>query len=258
MMPRQGEDPQAHGHDAYPRPTRNAYTDPLTYPGTWPDGSGLLVDGRFDAVEPGELDTHLGALTVPLLAERLPVLAVGSNASPVQLRAKFARQGRASQDPLVIPMTLVRVDGLVAGISAHVSRPGFVPATPVAAAGVMASLFVVWLTPPQLEVVDATEPSYDRVPLGPEYIVGGAGLGRGERRIQMYASRHGYLVDTTQRPRRLGTQRDLIRDLLGESAMLRRLAGSTPDHWLVTMKDPATRRRARDIWAEEGRVGATM
>jgi hypothetical protein len=70
----------------------------------------------------------------------------------------------------------------------------------------------------------------------------------------MYASRYGCLMDADRRPRRLGQQRDLIRDLLAESAMLRRLAGSTPDHWLVTMKDPAARRQARDIWAVEGRV----
>jgi hypothetical protein len=240
-------------------PTPSAYTDPMSYPGSWPAGSGLLVDGRFDAVDPGEMDLHLRTREVPSLAERQPVLAVGANAAPVQLRAKLAQPGRAAQVrrttvPLVVPMTLVRVCGLVPGVSAHVSRPGFVPATPVAVAGATSSLFVVWLTPTQLEVVDATEPSYHRVGLGPEFAVSGAGVRLGSGPIHMYASRYGCLMDADRRPRRLGPQRDLIRDLLAESAMLRRLAGSTPDHWLVTMKDPAARRQARDIWAVEGRV----
>ncbi len=228
----------------------NAYTHPLTYPGTWPTGSGMLVDGRFDTLEPAGMDRFLRARNLPVLADRQPLLAVGSNAAPAQLRTKFSRAGYAGQ---VVPMTLVEVRGLVPGVSAHVSRPGFVPATPVPTAGT-SSLFVVWLTPDQLAIVDATEPSYDRVPLGAEFPVSAEGSFDCDGRVQMYTSRHGFLLDPSRTPRRLRPQRDLIQDLLAESDALRDLAGPTPDQWLEAMRDPLARRRARDIWADEGRV----
>ncbi|MER6082084.1 hypothetical protein ABT156_27935, partial [Streptomyces sp. NPDC001833] len=115
---------------------------PLTYPGVWPTDSGLL-DG--DRLLPLDRLVHDG--------DRVPVLAVGSNASPAQLQHKMAESGVIGQ----IPMVRTRVSGLDVGVSAHVSRLGYVSASPVASPSAVRELFVLWLDGRQLGVVDASE-----------------------------------------------------------------------------------------------------
>ena len=260
------------------------YSAPLTYPGTPPAGPGLLIDGEFRDVPPDGLDDLLTARSLPGLAKRQPVLSVGSNASPAQLRRKLRRAQAARGTPapttvaptavaqaavaqaavapllaaplLVVPMTVVHVHGLAAGVSAHVSRPGYVPATPVAADGAVSRFFVLWLDADQLIAIDATEPNYRRVPLGPRFEVSGPEHNVVGRRLHLYASRHGCLVDAPHHPRRLLAQPDLIRSLVEESPALRALAGSTPEDWLEAMRTSATREQARVIWTTEQRVSA--
>ncbi|RKS07852.1 hypothetical protein DFP74_3538 [Nocardiopsis sp. Huas11] len=149
---------------------------PLTYPGTIPDGSGVLLDRSYVALRPeagrpaGEwtaafdddggstLEGVLARLGRAPMADRHPVLAVGSNAAPAQMRRKL--RSRALEP--VVPMTLADVDGIAPGFSAHVSRPGYVPAAPVARPG-RRRLFVLWPDQAQLEAIDATEPNYRRL-----------------------------------------------------------------------------------------------
>ena len=100
---------------------------PLTYPGAWPAASGLLHGDRRFPLE------HL------VYDDRAPVLAGGSNACPGQLRHKMAESG------------------LDVGVSAHVSRFGYVSASPVKAPRALSELFVIWLDRRQLEVIDASE-----------------------------------------------------------------------------------------------------
>ena len=227
------------------------YQRPLTYPGTPPPSSGLLVDGDFRAVEAGVLDNCLRSLRLPRLDDRLPVIAVGSNASPAQVRAKFRR---ARREQVVIPMTTVRVKGVVAGVSAHVSRPGYIPATPVVAEAEESRLFVLWLDSDQLGVIDATEPNYNRVVLDDRFALTETEPLRCRNRFHLYASKHGCLLDPAGSPRRLTPQPALIRTLLAESEGLRALAGPAPADWVRSMKDAAVREAARTTWITDRRV----
>ena len=89
---------------------------PLLYPGAWPADSGLL-DG--DQLLPLDRLVH---------DDRVPVLAVGSNACPGQLRHKMDAFGITSP----IPMVKVQVTGIDVGVSASDTsprRPSKPPAT---------------------------------------------------------------------------------------------------------------------------------
>ncbi|ELS51297.1 hypothetical protein STVIR_7771 [Streptomyces viridochromogenes Tue57] len=114
---------------------------PLLYPGAWPEDSGLLDGNRLLPLDRLVYD------------DRVPVLAVGSNACPGQLRHKMAEFGITAP----IPMVKARVTGIDVGVSAHVSRMGYVSASPFDAPAVVRELFLVWLDAEQLAVIDATE-----------------------------------------------------------------------------------------------------
>ncbi|AIJ17367.1 hypothetical protein ACQ9AR_03880 [Streptomyces lividans] len=226
--------------------------EPLLYPGAWPRESGLLDGDRLLPLDRPVYDEEDG---------RVPVLAIGSNASPAQLRHKMAEFGIDSP----IPMVRSRVTGLDIGVSAHVSRMGYVSASPVGAPGTVRELFVLWLDAEQLAVIDASEGvpmaggNFDRVWLpapdvrvepGDGSVLGGA---------YAYVNRHGVLHDGTGAPRRHpGAQRPLITELLHGSARLRELFGATPEEFSARAR--ADRRlcdRGTRLFAEEGRVTAS-
>ena len=129
-------------------------TEPMTYPGRIPDTSGVLIDAKFHSVraaagaEPEQWHMSSTLLSKVLqqhggspMSARVPVVAVGSNAAPSQLVRKFATR---SVRPLV-PVTLSDVSNLVPGVSAHVSKPGYIPAVPVKVPGAASRLSVLWL-----------------------------------------------------------------------------------------------------------------
>ncbi|MGW1782350.1 hypothetical protein ACWCQQ_24910 [Streptomyces sp. NPDC002143] len=215
---------------------------PLSYPGAWPAGSGLL-DG--DELLPLDRLTHPG---------RTPVVAVGSNASPAQLRHKMAEFGITSP----VPMVKARVTGVDVGVSAHISRLGYVSASPVAAPGVTTELFVIWLDAEQLEVVDATEPNYDRVLLpAPGFRVE---LENGEALLDAFAyvNHHGVLHNGSGAPRSHPGQRALITELLAASPALRRLFGATPEEFCARARaDARLCERGTRLFTEEKRVTAS-
>ncbi|GAA0387281.1 hypothetical protein [Streptomyces luteireticuli] len=212
--------------------------------GTWP-----VVDGA------GPLDAVLGALGAAPAGRRLPVVAVGSNASPAQIRHKLVGAGL----PAVVPMVPVTVRGVGVGCSAHIGRAGYVAAAPYADPDAEGPLVVGWLDPAQLAVVDASEVHYRRVPLPgaayPMTLPSGARLGG----AQVYVSRHGVLLDpATGRPRPGGgDQAALLRALLAASPRLRALLGPDPVTWTERARgDDAVRERGARIFAEEGWVRA--
>jgi hypothetical protein len=236
---------------------------PLTYPGVVPDGPAVLVTGagvldiRPSRTAPlGEWRVRLGddedqpldqALRVPA-ADRIPVLAVGSNAAPAQVRRKLADRGWV----IAVPITAVKVDGLSVGVSAHVSRAGYLPATPVLDPSVKNSLmWVTWLAPDELAAMDETEPNYDRmrvprscpVRLASGQVVSGCWL---------YVSRHGHLVERSGRPRALTDQARLISGLLAEFPPLAELAGTSPGEWLNRVRDEQVRDDIRDLFRSAG------
>ncbi|MFJ3640637.1 hypothetical protein ACIPRD_12860 [Streptomyces sp. NPDC090108] len=190
---------------------------PLLYPGAWPTGSALLCGDRMLPLDRLVHD------------DRVPVLAVGSNACPGQLRDKIGRFA----DDRSVPMVRTRVSGLAVGVSAHVSRMGYVSASPVRSPGSSAELFVLWLTPWQLAVVDASEgvplpdgnfrrawlPSADvRVVLTDGRLLPG---------VHAYVNAHGVLRNAEGAPRDHPGQWPLLEELL-EHAELRELFGDTP------------------------------
>lgn len=145
---------------------------PAGYPWAEPVRPGLLVLDEFT-----ETATTLSETTADeeLLSGRVPVAAVGSNASPTVLRAKL---GALLRTGLPVARATVRYLGI--GHSAHVSTRGYVAAAPFRRAGA-APVTVAWLDAAQLEAMDATEPNYRRVRLPQDMVCrrGAPGLGAG-------------------------------------------------------------------------------
>ncbi|MEU5226719.1 hypothetical protein AB0G55_29455 [Streptomyces toyocaensis] len=230
---------RALGLDEAPR------THPLLYPGAWPRESGLL-DGH-----------RLLPLDRLVYEDRVPVLAVGSNACPGQLRHKMAGSGIVT----ALPMVRARVTGVGIGVSAHVSRMGYVSHSPVAAPGTVRELFVLWLDARQAAVIDASEgvprpdgnflrawlPAPDvRIELADGSVLPGA---------HAYVNRHGVLHDGSGVPRAHPGQRPLLTDLLANVPGLRELFGASPEEFCARAR--ADRRlcaRGTRLFAEKGMV----
>lgn len=240
---------------------------PLTYPGTAPDDPAVLVtetsllrvhpartapigtwpvevDGTADRppVDHVLLEHHGGPM-----ASRVPVLAVGSNAAPAQIRRKLA----ATREPTIVPVTAVTVTGLSVGVSAHVSKAGYVPATPIPDPSAESSMWVTWLTAGELAAMDKTEPNYDRIPVprtcSVELLPGQAVSG-----CWLYASRHGFLTETSGEPRKLIDQPGLISRLLADFPVLVSLAGASPEEWVDRTRDERVRDGIRDLFRAAG------
>ncbi|WP_191971424.1 hypothetical protein [Streptomyces luteolifulvus] len=221
---------------------------PLLYPGAWPRESGLL-DG--DRLLPLDRLVH---------TDRSPVLAVGSNASPAQLRKKMAESRIASP----LPMVRTRVTGIGIGVSAHVSRLGYVSASPFNAPADVRELFVLWLDAEQLAVIDASE----GVPL-PLGNFRRAWLPAPEVRIELadgvtlpgvyaYVNRRGVLHNGGSEPRTHPGQRRLLTELLLGSARLRRLFGVTPEEFCARARaDRRLCEQGTRLFAEEKLVTAS-
>ncbi|MFD5271835.1 hypothetical protein [Streptomyces sp. NPDC058335] len=209
------------------------------YPGVWPTESGLLDGDRL---------LPLDRLTFP---DRTPVLAVGSNACPGQLRHKMAAFALTSP----IPMVRTRVTGIDVGVSAHVSILGYVSASPVHAPGVTRELFVIWLDTEQLAVVDATEPNFDRVRLPEASVRIGLDDGGTLSGVFAYVNRHGVLHSGDGVPRGHPGQHSLITELLLGSTELRRMFGVTPEEFCVRARaDARLCERGTQLFAKERMV----
>ncbi|MFS8199824.1 hypothetical protein ACLVWQ_14195 [Streptomyces sp. CWNU-52B] len=222
---------------------------PLVYPGVWPAESGVLDGDR------------LLPLTRLTFTDRVPVLAVGSNASPAQLRLKLRQYGLSSSR---LPLVKARVTGLEIGVSAHVSTMGYVSASPFGAPGHTRDLFVTWLDAAQLAAVDESEgvtrPSgaYDRVPLPATGFRVELESGEPLDDAQLYVNRHGVLHDGTGAARRHPGERRLLTELLAESPGLRKLFGSTPEEFCSrTRADPRLAAEGTRLFAREGRTTAS-
>ncbi len=194
---------------------------PLLYSGAWRSDSGLLDGDRLRPLD------HL------VHDDRVPVLTVGSNACPGQLRHKMDHFGIRTP----VPMVKTRVTGIDVGVSAHVSRMGYVSASPFHAPDAVRELFVIWLDPEQLAVIDTSE----GVP-APHGNYGRAWLPRPDVRIELadgstlpgafaYVNRHGVLHDGSEAPRTHPGQQALLTELLLGSPRLRELFGVTPEQF---------------------------
>ncbi|MDN0196469.1 hypothetical protein [Streptomyces sp. S.PNR 29] len=221
---------------------------PLLYPGAWPRESGLLDGDR------------LLPLDRLVYEDRFPVLAVGSNACPGQLRHKLDQFGITS----ALPMVKTRVTGVDVGVSAHVSRMGYVSASPVNAPDAVRELFVLWLDAEQLAIIDASE----GVPL-PAGNFHRAWLPAPDVRFKLadgttlpgayaYVNRHGVLHDGTGVPRTHPGQRALLTELLVEVPRFRELFGVTPEQFCARARsDRWLCERGTRLFVEEKLVTAS-
>lgn len=187
------------------RPTSAPQFRPLEYPGAWPESSVVITDSemwpilnrdggplswvslpasrvgscrvqipsdsptraRFSEAAAPHVVSILEELHAVSIDARVPLLAIGSNGSPSQLRNKLLDRDA----PLVVPSIRAKVTGLAVGYSAFVAPYGSIPSTAFADPGATATVSVQWIDPILLRQIDASErPRYRRVWLdGREY-----------------------------------------------------------------------------------------
>ncbi|HEY9368950.1 hypothetical protein [Streptomyces sp.] len=258
--------------------------NPLIYPGAWPVESGLLYQNRYLRLRPKQdrrlakwlveqppggfrgtssrmgpvpLNYALMCANEPQIGERYPVLSIGSNACPAQLRHKMDGVGVSS----TVPMVRVRVTGIRVGASAYVSPMGYVSASPFHAPGHIADLFVTWLDAAQLEIVDHSEGiftaggEYDRVLLRPSDIPVEMPSGELLGGAYLYVHRYGVLHDGSGTPRAHEGEVPLLEALLSESRQLREWFGSTPEEFSTAARgNEQLCEKGTRLFADEGRV----
>ena len=130
-------------------PNFSSFNRAIKYPYFAPDYSFSFYKGKF--VKGISHD----------LTNRIPVLSVGSNRSPYQLKRKFS----LNQDICVTPAILIDSDIVYA---ASLSAYGSMPATQWPSKGTKVELNVLWLTEEQLNIMHLTEAigvAYDFVKL---------------------------------------------------------------------------------------------
>lgn len=174
---------------------RNPSEHPLSYPGQSVPSSCLLLDWWLYPLRPGyghsieqwgvkhdggplplsgtdALGAAIAVAGATPMTRRVPIVAVGSNASPAQLVHKY-RHHRVDQHN-AIPITRIETPSLSVAHSAHVSASGYVPFIPVLSdSGITqsATLYVLWLDSEQLQTMDESEPNYTRVTVSPSAAV---------------------------------------------------------------------------------------
>lgn len=230
----------AHVRDYGPVPL----LEPLAYPGRWVTAAALL-DGDVLRPLPGACPTAEPG--------RVPVLAIGSNGAPAQLSHKL----RAGGTSRAVPLEPVRVAGLGVASSGHVSRAGYVAASPYLAPDATSCPLVTWLDEEQLALVDASEhPNYWRVFLPADAVrvarVDGSRLpGTG---VYAYVNARGLLGRGDGTLRAAADQRALLTELLAESAALRVLCGGDgPDDWVRRARaDSRFAATATEVFRDEG------
>jgi len=203
---------------------------PWDYPGQLPAYSGLLAGDSYKRLTPKKqrrlgqarvekrtgksdcLNHVLLTSNVAPVDSRHLVVSIGSNASPAVMRRKLRQQGVNG----TIAFIQANVSGLRVGHSAHVSRPGYIPAAPVREPSATTPAVVSLLDAEQLACLDATEPNYTRTMLTAE--VCQLELEGGERPASffLYVSKHGVLAPPGQEPLGLMSQPDVFERLHSE------------------------------------------
>ncbi len=112
------------------------------YPYPAPEGDFFMRDGLPHLVEEG--------IPASDLKGRLPVLSVGSNRAPLQLRRKFGTDA-------LVPVTSCVLKDCDIVFAAALSYYGAVPATACPSPGTMVRLNIAWLDPAQLRHMHDTE-----------------------------------------------------------------------------------------------------
>ncbi|MGI9491229.1 MAG: hypothetical protein ACR2QF_02260 [Geminicoccaceae bacterium] len=82
---------------------------------------------------------------------RIPVVASGSNAAPQRLYAKFGENNG------VIPVTRAVLHHFAVVFAGHFTAYGAIPATLVPCPNASTDVWITWLTPPQLDIMNKSE-----------------------------------------------------------------------------------------------------
>lgn len=156
--------------------------NPLSYPGAWLPHSAVVSHDRLEFVESHHLET--------LTAGKIPILAIGSNAAPAQLRYKLRNREFSV-------LNLLAEVSFSIGYAPFRAPYGSIPATPIFDQGA-AVVRCQWVEQEELDALDKTEvPHYSRstVLANVEYF--------GELEVQIYSSVYGALRDQNGKPIRL-------------------------------------------------------
>jgi hypothetical protein len=215
--------------------------NPLTFPGPRPEKSVLVTESHEWVIEPsdkpltaltlqsaprGDLGKVLFDLGATPMSERIPLLAIGANACPAQLRHK----SQILRFPLHVPMLRARVRGLSVAHAAFMSHFGYVPATVTADPESSADAFMLMLDEHQLYGLDMTQTEYRRVLItsrdGFDIDVDGIPLPA----AYVYVAGSGPLRNPDDRqPVALHSQPALMERLVNSSSSLRAIMGDSPE-----------------------------
>ncbi len=271
----------------------------LTYPGRWPDESALITSddmwfvrdrfghplaatdgdsaphrlqacrvdmpvpdrerlGLYAGIDP-TLSVALDALDVTPMDRRVPVISVGSNAAPSQLRHKYGHTSASD----VVPSMRATVPGLAVVYAAMLAPYGAVPMTAVEQDGAAAELFIQFLDDAQLRRMDATEGGYRRLWWGHRLTLATGEILAG---AYLYVAEAGHLAqgaeplratlpfDTPPWPTTaFRAQRDVITFLLATVPALASGLGERPEAWARTLSADE-RALFRDAVEEAGLV----
>lgn len=137
-----------------------AYAWACSYPWARPAGSYALADGQVELLSELEEPARERAIerfSAPV-AGRVPLLAIGSNASPETLQRKFAHFADvADRTALVVTGRLHDFD---VGFAAQPALYGALPATIFPSPGTAVATALLWLTPTQFTQLTWSELSY--------------------------------------------------------------------------------------------------
>lgn len=192
---------------------RSVQIDPLRYPWSPPEASGVLHGDDFlplqlaadrplgesavldDVDDPLSscLSEALMAANAEPLHSRSPVVSIGSNSSPDVLRRKFGSSGYPVSR--ILPLIRAELHHVGVGHSAHVSKAGYIAAAPYSQWGRCSTVWVAWLDAHQLVALDGTEPNYRRIELNGEDCPLVLDNGEQPESFALFASRWGVLAD---------------------------------------------------------------
>lgn len=171
-----------------------AYERAVGYPWARPDGSYLLADAATQPIADMPADERQRVLD-SFSGEgcgRSPLVAIGSNAAPSTLEAKFAHfSDEADRSVLALAGRLHEFD---VGVAAQPALYGSMPATIFPSPGTAVRATVLWVTPAQFTQLTWSELSYRLGRLRTRFEVGEGGVAFDE--VLVFVSRFGaFCVD---------------------------------------------------------------
>lgn len=163
------------------------------------------------------LDEFLAVKSKARIFDRIPVVAIGSNASPLVTRSKISRYGMRGTTKTV-PMFPATMKNMGVGYSGHFVSGGYIPAAPYHDEGGELEVTVSFLTREQMYAIDSTEPTYRRELVSKELYPVTLPNGEVLDAAYIYATRFGVLRGVDGFPIPLASQASLY-SLLHESGV---------------------------------------